>query len=237
DLMATSNVKPKFVFVPGAWHTPDTFDIIRDVLAKRGFESEAIANRSVGAADPSTGLHADTAYTKSILSNLADQGWQIVMAGLPGGVVQMVWMAAFVAPMGKSVIDMLGGEWLPWMILKDPDDGYCYSSQQECVFYHDLTPQAQQDAISKLQPHPKPSFLEKAKYEPWHKMPSFYLFCDHDKGLPLRSQEAFSQTLGTPGTYHVEGSHSAFISVPHQVADGLELALKEGLEKSGIVTH
>jgi len=38
------NPNPIFVFVPGAWHTPDTFDIVRDVLAKRGYESEAVPN-------------------------------------------------------------------------------------------------------------------------------------------------------------------------------------------------
>lgn len=138
----TSNTSPIFVFVPGAWHTPDTFDGIRDLLNERGFESEAVANQSVGAADPLTGLHADISYTKNVIQKLADQGRQIVVvthsyggmvgagaveglgisqraqAGLPGGVIQVVWMAAFVTPKGNSVIDMLGGNWLPWMLLK-----------------------------------------------------------------------------------------------------------------------
>ncbi|KAJ5112370.1 alpha/beta-hydrolase [Penicillium argentinense] len=253
--------KPIFVFVPGAWHTPDTFNAIRHLLNERGFESEAVANQSVGSADPSTGLHVDIAYTKSVLQRLTKQGRQIVVvthsyggivgagaveglgytqraqAGLPGGVIQVVWMAAFVTPKGKSVIDMLGGNWLPWMLLKNPDDGYCYSSEQETVFYQDMTPEAQQQAIANLKPHPKPSFLEKAVHEPWHEIPSFYLFCDKDQALPLQVQEAFAQALGNPGTYHADGSHSAFLSVPNQVADGLELSLKEGLEKSTVFAN
>ncbi|KAJ5925485.1 alpha/beta-hydrolase [Penicillium verhagenii] len=174
--MANSN--PIFVFVPGAWHTPDTFDIVRNVLTQRGFESKAIPNQS------------------SALQELADQGRHIVVvnhsygglvgagaveglgftqraqAGLPGGVIQVVWMAAFVAPKGTSAV-----------------------------------------------------------YEPWHIMPSFFLFCDLDKAVPLQLQEVIAQTLGNPGTYHANGSHSAFLRVPDQVADGLELALEEGLEK------
>ncbi|KAJ5397475.1 alpha/beta-hydrolase [Penicillium cosmopolitanum] len=225
----TSNTSPIFVFVPGAWHTPDTFDGIRDLLNKRGFESEAVANQSVGAADPLTGLHADISYTKNVLQKFADQGRQIVvvthsyggMAGLPGGVIQVVWMAAFVTPKGKSIIDILGGNWLPWMLLKNPDDGYCYSSEQETIFYHDMTPAAQQQAIANLKPHPKPSFLEKSVHEPWHEIPSFYLFCDRDQALPLQIQEAFAQALGSPD----------------QVADGLELALKEGLQKTAIAAQ
>lgn len=95
-----------------------------------------------------------------------------------------------------------------------------------------MTPEAQKEAISKLKPHAKASFCETAVYEPWHDMPSFYLFCDQDKAVPLPLQEGLAQTLGKPGIYHANGSHSAFLSVPDQVADGLELALKEGLEKT-----
>lgn len=129
-------------FVPGAWHILDTFDLIRDVLAKRGYESKTVPNVSVGATDVSFGLHADIAHTKSVLQSLVDQGRQIVVvnhsygglvgagaleglgfrqlaqAGLPGGVIQGVWMAAFVAPRGTSVVDMLGGGYLPWTLLK-----------------------------------------------------------------------------------------------------------------------
>ncbi|OOQ81529.1 hypothetical protein PEBR_42688 [Penicillium brasilianum] len=256
--MAVKN-SPIFVFVPGAWHTPDTFDGIRALLSKRGYDSEAIELPSVGAAEPTkSGLHADIAHTNVVLRALAERGRQIVVvthsyggmvgsgaveglgyaqrsnAGQAGGVIMVVWLAAFVTPKGKSVIDMLGGNWLPWMLLSDPDDGYCRSSQQETVFYHDMTPEAQATAISKLKPHAKPSFLEPATFEPWHEMPSMYLFCDKDAALPLFVQEGFAQTLGNPVTFHVDASHSGFLSKPEETADGLELALKAGLEQSGI---
>ena len=137
-----ANDSPVYVFVPGAWHTPDTFDGIRALLSKRGLESVAVALPSVGAAEPTkSGLHADIAHTKSVLQSLADLGRQIVVvthsyggmvgagavehlgytqrskAGQSGGVIMVVWLAAFVTPKGKSVIEMLGGNWLPWMLL------------------------------------------------------------------------------------------------------------------------
>jgi pimeloyl-ACP methyl ester carboxylesterase len=120
------------------------------------------------------------------------------------------------------------------IINQDPDDGYCHSSQQETVFYHDMTPEAQQTAISKLKPHAKPSFLEPATFEPWNEVPSMYLYCDKDAALPLFVQESFAQILGNPVTFHVDASHSGFLSKPEETADGLELGLKAGLEKSGI---
>lgn len=61
-----------------------------------------------------------------------------------------------------------------------------------------------------------------------------YLFATGIGGLPLIFQEAFAKTLGNPVTSHADGSHSVFLSVPEQVAEGPELALQEGMERSGI---
>ena len=136
--MAT--VKPVFVFIPGAWHTPDCFDQVRELLSTQGYESVAIATPSVGANPPENGLHADIAYTKTILEGLLDKGQHIIVvnhsyggivgagaveglglaqrsqAGLPGGVIMVVWLASFVALKGTSLFDKLGNKWFPWML-------------------------------------------------------------------------------------------------------------------------
>ncbi|KAJ5951565.1 uncharacterized protein N7479_009978 [Penicillium vulpinum] len=252
---------PVFVFVPGAWHAADTFDLVRDLMHKRGFATEAISTPSVGACPPNKGLHADIEHTQAVLKEMVEAGRQIVVvnhsyggivgagaveglgyaqrckAGLPGGVIMVVWMAAFVTPKGKTVMDMLGGNFLPWMVIKSPDDGYCWSSGEETIFYHDMSPEEQQKAISKLKPQSQKSFHEPAMHEPWHEMPSMYLFCDQDAAIPLPAQESFAQTLGNPVTYHVDASHSAFLSMPENVIDGLEIALKEGRQQSGIAVN
>jgi hypothetical protein len=43
---------------------------------------------------------------------------QRVKDGEKGGVIMLVFMSAFVAPKGSSVRDMLGGQWLPWFVIK-----------------------------------------------------------------------------------------------------------------------
>lgn len=255
--MTRNDEQPIFVFVPGAWHTPDTFNGLRSLMAQQGLDTEAIATPSVGASTPATGLHADIEYTKGILRGLADNGRQVVVVGhsyggivggcaveglgyaqrskegLSGGVIMVVWLTAFVAPKGKSLLDLLGGSWLPWMQFKN-DDGYSYSSEEETVFYSDMTPEAQQKHISLLKRHPTLCFTEPAMYEPWHDIPAMYLFCDEDQGLPLAVQEAFARALGAPVTFHTDGSHSAFLSQPAQVIDGLRVALDAGRKQSGI---
>lgn len=131
---------PIFVFVPGAWHTADAFDVIRDLMHNRGHATEAISTPSVGAFSPDKGLHADIEHTHAVLKGMVDAGRQIVLvnhsyggmvgagaveglgyaqrckAGLPGGILMVVWMAAFVTPKGKTLMDMLGGKNAPWMV-------------------------------------------------------------------------------------------------------------------------
>lgn len=138
----TMSESPVFVFVPGAWHAADTFDVVRDLMHKRGLATEAISTPSVGAFPPNKGLHADIEHTHAALKGMVEAGRQIVVVnhsyggmvgagaveglgysqrsklGLPGGVIMVVWMAAFVTPKGKSVKDMLGGNFLPWMVIK-----------------------------------------------------------------------------------------------------------------------
>ncbi|EKG15210.1 hypothetical protein MPH_07544 [Macrophomina phaseolina MS6] len=131
--------KPTIVFAPGAWHTPDCFDLVREQLHARGWATEAVAYPSVGAEPPNKGLAEDAAAVRAVLERLADEGKEIVLtvhsygglvgqnaveglgykqrqaAGKKGGVIQFVYLAAFVAPKGATIKQMLGGQFLPWM--------------------------------------------------------------------------------------------------------------------------
>ncbi|CBF87084.1 alpha/beta hydrolase [Aspergillus nidulans FGSC A4] len=252
---------PIFVFIPGAWHTPDTFDRLRSLMADQGLESIAIANHSLStqhsnSAHPISGLHLDIKHTKAALQKLVNHGREVVVvmhsyggavgasameglgyaqrlkAGLRGGVIMAVWMTAFVARKGQSMLDLLGGNWESWMRFKN-DDGYVYTSNESTVFYSDLTLEEQQKCIALLKPQPMASFTEPALYEPWHDIPCMYLFCDKDLGIPLAAQKSFAEKLGTPVTFHIDASHSPFLSQPGKVIEGIRLALKAGREQSG----
>jgi pimeloyl-ACP methyl ester carboxylesterase len=131
--------KPTIVFAPGAWHTPDCFDMVRSQLHQRGWETEAVTYPSVGAEPPTKGLVEDAAAVRATLEKLADDGKDIVLvvhsygglvgqnaveglgvkqrqaAGKRGGVINFVYLAAFVAPKGACIKEMTGGQFLPWM--------------------------------------------------------------------------------------------------------------------------
>ncbi|KAJ5709719.1 hypothetical protein N7493_010010 [Penicillium malachiteum] len=222
---------PVFVFIPGAWHRPECFDRIRALLTDRGYDSEAVTI-SVDAASPNIGLHADIDLTKDIIRRSVCQGRRVVVVchsyselvgasaveglgyaqrskmSLSGGVVMIIWMSAFVALKGQSIIDVGEGKSDPWVV--DHGDGFCSTSEQETVFYNDLPSDEQQKWISKLASHSVLSCLEPALYEPWHIMPSIYIFCTKDNAFSLPFQEKLAKRLGNPGTFRCESSHSPF---------------------------
>lgn len=90
--MAFSN--PTFVFVPGAWHPAQCFDLVRAQLEAQGFATEAVSIPSVGIPETGglerpPGLDADVTAVRDVVSGLADEGRPIVLCahsygGLPG---------------------------------------------------------------------------------------------------------------------------------------------------------
>lgn len=130
--------KPIIVLTPGAWHSPEHFQDLRDELHARGWETRGVRHQSVGSEPPTKGLYDDAAATGAVLQELADQGQQIVLVahsygglaaaegvkgfgfkqraaeGKPGGVIIFVYLAAFVGQKGQSILSMTGDVYPPW---------------------------------------------------------------------------------------------------------------------------
>ena len=134
---------PTVVFIPGAWHRPDGFDGVRNVLSARGYQTDAVSLMSLGAEVPTTNLSDDTEAARYIIEQHVEEGKPVVVvahsygglvgsgavkdlgyiqrkaAGKRGGVIMLIYMAAFVAAMGSAVLDLLGGSPPPWMDFAD----------------------------------------------------------------------------------------------------------------------
>lgn len=134
--------KPTVVIVPGSWQLPLVWDEFRSVLEQAGHAAHHVALPSVGGTElPLTGLPEDVAAVRTVLDPLVAEGKEIVLlchssggivgsnavegydvaarkaANQTGGVVRVVYVAAFMLPKGQSLIGMLGGEPLPWMVI------------------------------------------------------------------------------------------------------------------------
>ncbi|KAL4897645.1 Alpha/beta hydrolase fold-1 [Aspergillus ambiguus] len=241
--------EPTFVLVLGAWMLPPAFDLLRAELAARGFPTEAPAHPSIGAEPPNKTLDDDVASLRALLTRLIeDEGKEVVVVahsyggvvgssavkglakadreanGQTGGVIEMVYLAAFALEQGKSLLDMLGGQYLPWM---RAEGDYVHVDSAPAVAFHDLLPEDQEKQLAGLAHTSGAVFSGAVSYEPWHRIPSAYIVCEEDQALPLAIQEMMAARIGGRWTYRLKSSHSPFLSMPDKLADVMvELAGK-----------
>ncbi|KAL4860842.1 hypothetical protein BDV12DRAFT_208760 [Aspergillus spectabilis] len=234
---------PTIVFSIGSWLTPASFDTLRAKLTEKGIPSEVPAHPSIGAEPPTKTLTDDIASLKSVLTRLVDEGKDVIVvghssggisasgaveglakadrkaAGQEGGIVMVVFMAAFVLDKGQSLLDMLGGQYLPWM---EVEGDYVRCNADASAAFHDLSPEEQQKWSSSLLHTSRELFSGTATYEPWHQIPSAYIMTEEDQALPPPYQEAMAGKLGSELTYRLKSSHSPFLSMPDRLAGVLE---------------
>jgi len=139
-------MKPTILIIPGAWQLPTVWDGFRGLLTKAQYPSVHVALPSVGGTTlPLTGLAEDVAAVRSHLSPIVEDGKDVVVVchssggvvcsnavegfdkktqrvegkkGKKGGVVRIVYVSAFMLPQGQSLLGMLGGQPLPWMVVE-----------------------------------------------------------------------------------------------------------------------
>ncbi|KAJ5795112.1 hypothetical protein N7457_001711 [Penicillium paradoxum] len=239
--------KPTFVFSPGAWISTVFFDAVREHLNDLGYPSECPAHPSVGAEPAFLTLEDDVASLRSVLTSLADEGKDIVLvahsyggvvassasegllqhvraeSGKTGGIVRIVYLAAFALDKGQSLLGMLGGVPLPRMRI---EGDYVYVDSTD-IGYQDL-PVEQQEKWNGMTTHTSRAvFAGEATYEPWHDVPCAYILCEQDMALPPAFQEGFASKMGGPEIIHrLPSSHSPFLSMPDRLVSVLEEIVK-----------
>jgi hypothetical protein len=124
--------KPTIVLIPGAWHAGSTYEPVAALLRAQGYPAETLTLLSAGG-PPSTSVAEDAEHIRKTLEPLIEQGKEVVLAlhsysGVPGsecvkgltrkeleaqgkkgGIVAMVFVAAFLLPAGHSIDSFLPG--------------------------------------------------------------------------------------------------------------------------------
>ncbi|KAK4696742.1 hypothetical protein P7C71_g1226, partial [Lecanoromycetidae sp. Uapishka_2] len=130
--MATPKTKPIVLLIPGMWHTPEVFDALRTEIEKHSYKTTSRQLPSMGCADPSNhSAQSDADFIRSqLLLPLIDSGERIFLVmhsyggmpgsaaayglseeerskdGLKGGIVGLIYIAAFIVPAGRTCADM-----------------------------------------------------------------------------------------------------------------------------------
>ncbi|KAH8423411.1 alpha/beta hydrolase [Aspergillus melleus] len=234
--------KPTILLIPGAWHQGNTFDPVATILRQQGYPAETITLPSAGGPSSTTAYDDANHIRKNYLDGLVSQGKEVILvlhsyAGIPGtesvkgyarkdlvaqgkngGVVGLVYLAAFLIPAGASVETFVPGGLDPLMTL-DGDQMYPKNPREN--FYSDLDDETAAKHLAALVTHAPEAMRTPLTYEAYRDVPTSYILCTRDVGFPVVAQQSIA---GIPGegvvrTYDVDGGHCAMLSQPQAVAD------------------
>ncbi|KAF7556999.1 hypothetical protein G7Z17_g1008 [Cylindrodendrum hubeiense] len=236
------------VIVPGAWQLRSGWEGFMSILRAAGYPTRYVDPPTLGGTNlPLAGLADDVAAVRDTLNGLLSEGKQVTILchsagglvasnavegldtasrladGLKGGVCQILFMSAFMIPTGKSLIDMLGGEPLPWMKLMD-DRVVGNPDMLPQVAFNDLEEVAQRIWSKEMTHSAMGLFTTPSSFEPWsNSIPIAYIFCTEDNALPYPVQQQMSLQAGPDLAFvNLRASHCPFLSVPYRLFEAME---------------
>ncbi|WP_433286506.1 alpha/beta hydrolase [Pseudonocardia sp. CA-142604] len=220
--------RPTFVLVPGAWHLPSTWDLLRGELDALGYASRAV-KLSTSGPDARGGLREDAEVIRAAVEAIS--GPVVVVAHSYGGipategaaglpsVQRLIYLAAYFPDVDESMYTLHG--------MPDPDSAeglFPIGSDPRAKFYADV-PEATADlAVSRLVDQLHQPFADRVTRAAWHTVPSAYIVAEQDAALPVELQEKMSSRATT--VHRIPTSHSPFLSRPAELAALLDEIVK-----------
>ncbi len=236
DIRSTLADKPTIVFVHGAFMDAATWDRVAKLI--HGHCPYIVA------ANPLLGIEADTAALVALLRAISGEiilvghsyGGALITnaANLVDEVKALVYVSAIAPDEGESLEDLVGrfpGGGLPDRVLGSLTLGqgrsqlFLRPDQFHRLMAHDLP---QDDAImlaSRQRPADPAVFSSRSRFPAWRTLPSWFVYGDDDRCLPVELHAYMAQRAGAVETVVVAGaSHSLPISNPDAVARMIEAA-------------
>lgn len=233
--------KPALIFAPGAWYPPTVFDSLIEKLDE--YECQTVAFPSIQQATEVQDLEPDIAAVRSVVEKAADAGQDVFVvshswSGLPvnsaldglakyereasgkkGGVVRIIFIAAFIPALGESLIGAFGGVPPPWYV-RDEVNGTVTASDPQALFFHDVPDGA--EWAKTLRPHAWVTKNAPATNAAYLELPASYLLCEDDQAIPLPVQQVMVARAQRKGglikTEKIKAAHSPWLSQPDEVA-------------------
>ena len=157
------------------------------------------------------------------------QGAASSLASGVGGVVHVIYMCAFLLPIKQNIVASLSTPPFSELQVEVAEDKSSRVLNGPPLFYNDL-PEAEAihwtDLLS-----PNMTITHQAmqvQHEPWRHVPTTYIYCIKDKGLPFgKQQQLVDDVRGNVRDLRedtLDASHSPFLSMPKRLATLVEQA-------------
>ncbi|KAJ5294218.1 hypothetical protein PENANT_c028G08897 [Penicillium antarcticum] len=232
--------RPTLIFAPGAWYPSTAFDPIFPKLSD--YKCRSIAFPSITKATEIKDLEPDTQAVRSTVQEEVDAGQDVIViahswAGLPvnsaldglsklereaeglkGGVVKLVFIAAFLPQIGEGLIGAFGGTPPPWYVVDEQTNTFTTSDPQ-FLFFHDVPDGAEWAKL--LLPHACATKTAPATSTAYMNIPTSFLLCEEDRAIPVAVQQVLVDRARKCGaeieTEKIQTGHTPWLVVPDQV--------------------
>jgi pimeloyl-ACP methyl ester carboxylesterase len=199
------------------------------ILKEKGYNVAVVQN-------PTKSLPDDVAFTKSAIDSLKSQvvlvghsygGVVITEAGTHPQVTDLVYIAAFAPDKGESVSSLIANPppGAPVPPILPPQDGYLFLDRAKfsASFAADVEPETASFMADSQVPWGVDALAGAVSEPAWKTKPSYYLVASNDKMIPPPAQRKMAERMKAQVT-EVAGSHSVYVSKPHEVAEIIEKA-------------
>jgi len=235
----TLTTKPRIVLVHGAFAESSSWNGVVAELLARGYPVVAAAN-------PLRGVRSDAEYVASLLKSIHDPvvlvghsyGGSVISNAATGNhnVKALVYVAAFAPEAGETAAELsarfpgstLGDTLAPPIALPSGgSDLYIQQDKFGAQFAADV-PEEQTKLMAVTQRPITVAALNEPSGEPaWKMIPSWFIFGDRDKNIPLKAHSFMAERAGSKETVVVKGaSHVVMVSHPEAVAKLINKAAK-----------
>ncbi|KAF4468475.1 alpha beta hydrolase family domain-containing [Fusarium albosuccineum] len=233
------------ILIVGAWHTPQHYHKLVKQLEANGVRvicEQLPTNNNV--VPPNTKIEDDVRFIKNMVAKEAAVGTQLTVIGHSwggivssaalaefavkpgsgeGGVVDIIFMCAFIPSEKDSLAGLFGGQ-LPPYLTSLPNDTIVWTDPIDHL-YNDLPTEEATWAEKTMVAHGHTAQYTSIDCQKvaWRVIPLTYIICENDQALPGFVQEMMIGKVEAEGIgvkqYRLPASHSPFLSMPDKVAE------------------
>ena len=247
--MISPKTKPAILFIEGAWRTLTAYDPFLDIVRARGYEliTPLLPSNTPAWKTLENAPVDDIKHFASVARDLTDAGREFVCVmhsyggaigteamhglglderrarGLEGGVTRLIYIAAFMVEVGKSLEDTAPASQIGWMGYEGDLKVFLPGYDIAGMWYNDLPEDEQKRQLAQTIPHPKAGSFHKPKVVAYDRIPSTFVYCTMDNAFPYVVQRGLVAAHKGKGIQvdeeTVETGHYPFLSKPEELAD------------------